>query len=980
MKKISGILFALAAMTSMFVGCVREPEVLPSAEERAVFFTAEPIETRTAFTDPTGDSYPVLWTENDKNVLIALNMDDKNKQTVNVTPADDFKTATFVATFSAEAESYTFYALSPASALLSVASTDGRLGVTVPSAQTPTAKSVDEAAQLLIAQSSTTTSMPEKVSFSFKHWTAYGKMSLTNLTLGDAKIEAVDLTAEEPWAGRWYYYFANGTSAVNSGSNTITVNTTTANDIWFACAPVDLSGKKLTVTVKTDKGTLTKEITMPANRKFESGKIARFTVDMEGISIQESQVYELVTKAEDLLYHSQVIIAGATVDYAISTTQQGNNRAAAAVTKEGNKIIDPSSSVEVFLIEAGTQSGSFAFKTSTDQYIYAAGGTKNNYLRSKDTKDDTGSWAITFGEKTVVKALIADEGARNILQFNPNSGNPIFNCYGSNSTSRDSVALYKLVGSGESSFPTEKKESGLWLEKTALTINVGESAEVGVDYDKMDAAYFTDGGSVTFSVDDATVATVDEDGMVLGLTAGTCIVTVTAPETTNYNAATKTCTVKVNEASQGGKTIAEILALAEGKLDNTVGTGDIASDLDLGPVTVAAISGGNIIVKDATGLMMVFKNNSGLAVGDVINLSGKLQNYYGVAEFVPSGDIEKVSSGATVDHGTPVAFDEAAITAYQNGARSIKFVKVSGSLPTSKSSAYMNIGAQRVRIYNTDILDDADLGKQADVLAYVYGYHTQGYLQVIVTSYEANASAPFLTVDATSKTWAADATDAFTVNVSVETGGSWTYTASGMDWATVTKSGNTLVVTPKAANTSSTANEGTVTLTNSADASKTATVEFKQSGVVSGSSFVLDSDAIKSAHSEAWAYTSGDKTITATDGSAWVCYNTYATKGQVTVQMRPSSNSTITTPSVPSGKKITHLAVSCAWNNDGTGGFETTRTLQILDGSEVVVASVTGKDLYEGIEIPGNHTKLSFGPTASGSGTIYVLNATVTFE
>ena len=201
-----------------------------------------------------------------------------------------------------------------------------------------------------------------------------------------------------------------------------------------------------------------------------------------------------------------------------------------------------------------------------------------------------------------------------------------------------------------------------------------------------------------------------------------------------------------------------------------------------------------------------------------------------------------------------------------------------------------------------------------------------------------------------------------------------------MDWATVTKNGNTLVVAPKAANTTSTANEGSVVLTNSADATKTATVEFKQSGVVSGSTFVLDSDAIVAAHAEAWKYDSGNKTITATDGSEWVCYNTYANKNQVTVQMRPSSNSTITTPTVPSGKKITHLAVSCSWNNDGTGGFESTRTLQIMDGTETVVASITCKDLYEGVDIPGNHTQLTFGPTASGSGTIYVLNATVTFN
>ncbi len=983
MKKIARILFAAAAMVSVFSACVREPEMIPSAGEQTVLFTAEPIETRTAFTDPTGDSYPVLWTANDKQVKVMLNMTEAKD--VDVTPSDDFKTASFVSSFK-DTTTYTFFVVSPASAYLSHAEKVSgevayRLGVTVPSAQTPTAKSVDEAAQILVAKSETTTgtTAPEKVSLSFKHWTAYGKFSLTNLALGDAKIEAVDLTAEEPWAGRWYYFFADQTSKVNSGSNTITVNTTSASDIWFACAPVDLSGKKLTVKVKTDKGTLTKEITMPADRKFQSGKIACFNVDMKGIEIQEPQVYELVTKTDDLLYNSKIIIAAASseYDFAIGTTQNNNNRKAEGVTRDGNKILDPSSSVEIFSLEAGTESGTYAFKGQDGKYIYAPGG--GNYLRSTETKDAAASWAVTFKEGYVVLESKAADKTQRFLRYN--KSNTVFSCYTETSSVRDSVALYKLVGSGESSFPTEKKESGLWIVNTSLTLNVGETKEIDIDYEKMDAGYFTDGGKITFTSDDETVAVYDADEeMVRGLKAGTCNITVKAVETANYKEATKICKVTVKEASQGGKTVAELLALTEGKLDNNSKEGDIADGLELGPVTVVAISGGNIIVKDNTGLMMVYKSNSGLSVGDVVNTTGKLQNFYGVAEFVPSGDIEKVSSGATVDHGTPAAFDEAAITAYQTGARSVKFVKVSGSLPTSKSSAYMNIGAQRVRIYNTDALDDADLGKQADVLAYAYGYHSQGYLQVIVVSYEANASAPFLTVDATSKTWAADATDAFTVNVSVQTGGSWTYTASGMDWATVAKDGNKLIVTPKAANTSSTAKEGTVTLTNSADATKTATVEFKQSGVVSGSSFVLDNDAIKAAHTESWTYTSGEKLITAADGSVWTCFNTYASKGQVTVQMNKGKGSYVLTPSVPSGKKITRLVATCNYYSDGTSSNPVTRTFDITDNGTAVLTDIKGDDLTAGVSISGTHSQLKIAPNEKNGGACYILNITVNFE
>ena len=977
MKKMYRFLFAVAAAATALVGCVREPEMIPVAEESPVFFTAESIATRTAFADPEGTSYPTLWTANDQKVKVMLNM--KTNKDADVVPAADFKTASFTASF-ADTTTYTFFALSPASAYLSCQETVGeeqsyRLGVTVPAAQTPSAKSVDEAAQILVAQSATTTTRPEKVSFQFKHWTAYGKMTLSNLALNGAKIEAVDLTAEEDWAGRWYYFFKDGSTTVNSGSKTITVNTTSASDIWFACVPVDLSGKKLTVTVKTDKGTLTKEITMPANRKFESGQIATFTVNMSGITIKEPEVYELVTKSDDLTQGSKIIIAAASaeINQAISTTQNTNNRAIAEVAKADGKITDPASNVEIFTLESGASSGSYAFKGLNGKYIYAPG--TGNHLKSTDTKDAKASWNVTFKEGYVIIEATDASVTQRFIRYNPNKGNPMFSCYTETSSVRDSVALYKLVGSGGEEPPVEKKDPGLWLVNTSLTLTVGETKELEIDDTKLDAGYFTDGGKITYTSDKEAVAVYDEDeGMVRGLSAGTCTITVKAIETPNYKEATKTCTVTVTDPANA-KTISEILALAAGKLDISTNT-TIEESVDMGQATVVAVNGSNVVAKDATGLLLVYKSNPSVEVGDVITASGALKNYYGIAELAAS-TITKVSSGATVDHGTPVTFDEAAITTFL-AAPVVQYCKITGTLPAN-SSDYMTVGSQSVALYDKDMYA-GKYGMAADVYGYTVGRGSKGQVNFLNINIEVNASSPFLSVDATSKTWAADATDAFTVNVSVEDGGSWTYTATGMDWATVTKNGNTLVVAPKAANTTSTANEGSVVLTNSADATKTATVEFKQSGVVSGSTFVLDSDAIVAAHAEAWKYDSGNKTITATDGSEWVCYNTYANKNQVTVQMRPSSNSTITTPTVPSGKKITHLAVSCSWNNDGTGGFESTRTLQIMDGTETVVASITCKDLYEGVDIPGNHTQLTFGPTASGSGTIYVLNATVTFN
>ncbi len=830
MKKMYRFLFAVAVAATAFVGCVREPEMLPAAEEHPIHFVAQSIETRTAFSEPTGNSYPTLWTANDTKVKVSLNM--KQNKDATVTPSPDFTTASFSASFR-DTTTYTFYAVSPASAFLNASETASgelryRLGVTVPTSQTPSATSVDEAAQILVAQSSTTTGTtpPETVSFDFHHWTSYGKMSLTNLNLNGATIEAVDLTAEEDWAYRWYFYFSDGATEVNSGAKTITVNTSSASDIWFACAPVDLTGKKLTVTVKTDQGTFTKKVTIPG--KFESGKIYRFSVNMAGVPLVAPKVYQKVTNISALTIDSQVIIAAASdnTHYAMSSVQGNTNRPGSAATKTEDKIIDPGDAVAVFAVKEGASSGTYAFKAMNGEedargYIYASGGTSSNQLKTKSTVDASASWTVTIGTKTVMKAGITGENARNILQYNPNNGSPLFNCYGGNSTSRDSVAIYKLI-SGQPII--EKQDPNMRITTLSLSLNVGDTGDASVDSIASDYD-----GDITYTSNNTDVATVDEDGIVTAVAVGTCKITVTASETEHYYSATKECTVTVSDPSNA-KTIAELLALKP-----TTSGGITEESYDMNEATVMAISGSNVIVKDETGVMLLYKSNTGFAVGDRVTATGKMQNYYGLAEFSAT-TTAKVSSGATVDHGTPVAMDAAAITTFAS-APFVQYAKLTGTLPADgNNSSYMKVGTKNVALY-IKTMYASYYGMQADVYGYTMGMGNAGQLNFINTSIEVNAAVPFLTVDATSKTWEGNETDSFTVNVSVETGGSWTYTPTGMDWATVTKSGNTLVVTPNSANTTSSPREGSVLFKNSADATKTATVTYTQKGASVGTLF-----------------------------------------------------------------------------------------------------------------------------------------------
>lgn len=93
---------------------------------------------------------------------------------------------------------------------------------------------------------------------------------------------------------------------------------------------------------------------------------------------------------------------------------------------------------------------------------------------------------------------------------------------------------------------------------------------------------------------------------------------------------------------------------------------------------------------------------------------------------------------------------------------------------------------------------------------------------------------PTLSVDQTSKVWAADATDAFVVKVAVNSeGGDWTVTPETLSWATIAvdKTAGTITVTPNGANETKTANEATLTVTHASDASLIKEISLKQNGV-----------------------------------------------------------------------------------------------------------------------------------------------------
>lgn len=114
-----------------------------------------------------------------------------------------------------------------------------------------------------------------------------------------------------------------------------------------------------------------------------------------------------------------------------------------------------------------------------------------------------------------------------------------------------------------------------------------------------------------------------------------------------------------------------------------------------------------------------------------------------------------------------------------------------------------------------------------------YAATTGGPLSLYRLEGPVDNTIPTLSVDQTSKTWAADATDAFVVKVTVNSeGGDWTVTPETLSWATVAvdKAAGTITVTPNGANETETANEAILTITHASDASLTTKISLKQNG------------------------------------------------------------------------------------------------------------------------------------------------------
>ena len=220
--------------------------------------------------------------------------------------------------------------------------------------------------------------------------------------------------------------------------------------------------------------------------------------------------------------------------------------------------------------------------------------------------------------------------------------------------------------------------------------------------------------------------------------------------------------------------VADILALAN----------DDAFSLT-SPVLVVAKTTGGVMVNDATGAAYVYGEGVADAViGDKITFKAVRSEYNGVPEITAPDEVTVASSGNAVTY--PEATD---ITANFDAftATTPVFISMTGLLSTSKNAAgdqtYYNIEVPGATMQGSVSLPlesfglDSMVDKQIKVTGYYNGISgkTTKYQNIIATRVE-ESDAPYLTVEKTAITVAADATSA-----TITVGGNATWTATSED-------------------------------------------------------------------------------------------------------------------------------------------------------------------------------------------------------
>lgn len=250
------------------------------------------------------------------------------------------------------------------------------------------------------------------------------------------------------------------------------------------------------------------------------------------------QTFKKVTSETELKAGDIIAIVNEANNVALSTNQKTNNRGQTSISIS-NGSFESTKNVQEITLEGKTDAWYFNVGNG---YLYAAGSSKNNYLKTEPTKDSGGNSkaSITFTKGQVTIKFLG-KNTNNLMAYNKISS--LFAVYSTNNDQLPIQIYKKQVASGT--------KTTISFPKSSYTLNYAEG-ENGTYTISDNKAVLTpaEAGNVTYSVSstvEGLAVEVEGEVMVDTKKVGTATVTASFAGNDTYAASSASYTITVQD-------------------------------------------------------------------------------------------------------------------------------------------------------------------------------------------------------------------------------------------------------------------------------------------------------------------------------------------------------------------------------------------------------------------------------------------------
>jgi glycoside hydrolase family 18 len=450
---------------------------------------------------------------------------------------------------------------------------------------------------------------------------------------------------------------------------------------------------------------------------------------------------------------------------ALSNEQKKNNRGAVAVILANDKITLEQNSMACQLVLKGSSSVGWSFYDEVNGgYLYAAS-SSGNYLKTQSTLDDDGRADIRF-EANIATITFKGTNKRNVMQYNPNNGSPLFACYGSES--QKPLQLFKKVESIGN--------------QVAAPVFAPANGTTFVDKLTVGASCSTEGATIYYTKDGAEPTTGSDKFPTEG---------VTLTETTTLKA------IAVKDGLDNSEVVtatytklepyASLKALKESGIATEEGKPCV---VELKDAVVTYADSRKAYIQDETAGLYVFGSNK-LKAGTKLNgvVAAQLALYFGLYELkVDGGEFDNVA----VTNDVEIPVQEVTVAELnQNFAQyesmRVKVVDATVTSSFNDKNGEIEQNGEKIALRAADESITADVQATVDVTGYPGLYNSTKQLNVIlqedIAVKTAGKTQATLTFD--SDAYSVNVGESLTVKATTNSSASVVYSSSDKTIATV---------------------------------------------------------------------------------------------------------------------------------------------------------------------------------------------------